>query len=129
MSTREWHKFGGEYGMGSRVYTGLRTHLWMDFVVVDIVTESTGERGDTREEYWATEDRQLDGPESLTRDVGKAFPEMSGYIKWDGCCGITIHTDHLCGRSHAKEFCAVVMHLFDEAKRLMPEHAEVGGGL
>lgn len=42
MSAREWHKFGGDYGMGSRVYTGLRTHLWMDFVVVDIVDSIMG---------------------------------------------------------------------------------------
>ncbi len=129
MSAEKWHKFDGGYGMGYRVYVELRNDSWMDFVIVGIVTESAGDRGEVVEEYWATEDRQLDDAESLTRNVEKAATEMSGYIKWDGCCGVTIKTDHLCGRGDAEAFCAVIMHLFDEARRLMPNSSEIGRGL
>lgn len=68
-----------------------------------------------------------DGYESSpdpVEDRAAAQVAMSGSIKWDGCCDLTIDDDplHFCGRSNMEELTTLLSAIYDLAAELIPSY-------
>lgn len=72
--------------------------------------------------------------------ISEALPIIDGFVKWDGCCEVSMSGDHFCGRVRLAmtvglmpmmhDLAAVVMANWDglgEKVEPLPEHVEFTG--
>lgn len=93
--------------------------VWHDgcvrFEVLDLVGFDTGSG---RPVFWP---QGSDAAHPATEDPDKAVVLAEVDIKFDGCSHWAFragHALHLCGRDDAQQFAAMMVRLFDEARRL-----------
>lgn len=65
------------------------TH-WIDFEIFEAIGLD-GINADSPPAYYASEERDLSA--NTTTDLDKAVPDVSGFVKWDGCTQIYFSAD------------------------------------
>lgn len=90
------HADGSVFGCIIRLYwtvsgtSGHQPTHWIDFEIFEAVGLD-GVRDDSPPLYYATESRELS--DGVTTDLDKAVPDVSGFVKWDGCTQVYFSAD------------------------------------
>lgn len=78
------------------------TETWLDFKAWEVVgVEVSPNPG--RKSFHA---KGLGSEQVYT--VEEAEPDLTGYVKWDGCSEMTIGQPHFCGAADVAQFCEVM---------------------
>lgn len=93
---------------------------WMDFLAYEGITKNDT-TGEIEYSPYEKDDRY-----AYTSDLNKAGPQITGYVKWDGCCEIynkRNNGEHFCGRTNLEEYTKVILAVFDLAVETIPHFA------
>lgn len=105
MTDEKWLDIGA---LGWLVRYELKGEYWLDFKAYEVTSRSVPGNAPT---FRKRSDLMTVPADQFADSVDDAEPEIEGFVKWDGCCEMSIEKQHFCGAGDVADFAKVVQEI------------------